>query len=80
MKKARGGLKNLYEKAHAHEQGLFVGGGCDCLIPDRPPKEALDRRRKQANEALREQRQGDHIRSRPGYRPHRKSSARRRRD
>ena len=28
----------------------LIGSGCDCLIPDRPPKEALDRRRKRANE------------------------------
>jgi len=27
----------------------LIGNGCDCLIPDRPPREALDRRRKDAN-------------------------------
>lgn len=60
----------------------LIGNGCDCLIPAQPPKQALDRRRKQANEAVREQRSGDHIRGTPGngYRPGRKSHVRRKRD
>jgi radical SAM superfamily enzyme YgiQ (UPF0313 family) len=85
--------ENYFEVRRALEQAGrqdLIGSGCDCLIPDRPPKEALDRRRRQAREAIREQRQGDHIRSRPGqqlpdeeqrsgYRPHRNTATRRRR-
>ncbi|MGL6076879.1 MAG: YgiQ family radical SAM protein [Fimbriiglobus sp.] len=66
-------------------------GGCEGLIPANPPKEALDRRRKQANEALR----GDHYHTvanpakgeepgergaepaKTGYRPMRKTQKRR---
>ena len=67
-------------------------GGCEGLIPANPPKEALEAKRKQANEALR----GDHYHtvanpakgeapgergaepSKPtGYRPGRKSAGRR---
>lgn len=84
---------NYFEVRRALEQAGrqdLIGSGCDCLIPDRPPREALDRRRRQAREAVREQRQGDHIRSRPGemqkpsderrgYRPHRTTATRRRR-
>ncbi|MBM3979801.1 MAG: YgiQ family radical SAM protein [Planctomycetes bacterium] len=48
-------------------------GGCDGLIPANPPKEALDARRKDAN--------ADHYHAVPnptaGYRPGRKSQARR---
>jgi len=57
----------------------LIGSGCDALIPAKPPKEALDRRRKQARKAVAEQMSGDHIRSRPGrgYRPHRATHRRR---
>jgi hypothetical protein len=57
----------------------LIGSGCDCLIPDRPPKEALDHRRRQANESALEQTSGDHIRGAPGngYRPKRKTARRR---
>lgn len=66
-------------------------GGCEGLIPGQPPKEALEAKRRQANEALR----GDHYhtvanpakgeppgerRAEPpknGYRPGRKSAGRR---
>jgi hypothetical protein len=64
----------------------LIGGGCDCLIPTQPPKEALQKRREQANKAV----QGDHYhtvanpakgepvgeRGLPnrGYRPGRKSA------
>ncbi len=27
----------------------LIGGGCDCLIPAQPPKEAIEARRRQAN-------------------------------
>ena len=32
----------------------LIGGGCDCLIPAQPPKEAIDARRQRANDATRE--------------------------
>ncbi len=64
----------------------LIGSGCDCLIPAQPPKEAIEARRKQANEV------GDHYHtvSNPakgepagerglpnqGYRPGRKSAKR----
>jgi uncharacterized radical SAM protein YgiQ len=40
----------------------LIGGGCDCLIPAQPPKEALDRRRREATRAFTEETSGDHIR------------------
>jgi uncharacterized radical SAM protein YgiQ len=40
----------------AGRQGL-IGSGCDCLIPAQPPKEAIEARRRRANEAGR----GDHY-------------------
>jgi len=87
--------ENYFEVRRALEQAGrqdLIGSGCDCLIPDHPPKHALDTRRKRANEQLREQRQGDHIRAEiktgaaqeppgqpKGYRPHRKSGRNRQR-
>lgn len=35
----------------------LIGEGCDCLIPSRPPKEALEKRRKDANKRFR----GDYV-------------------
>jgi uncharacterized radical SAM protein YgiQ len=35
----------------------LIGEGCDCLIPSRPPREAMNARRKQANERFR----GDYV-------------------
>ena len=82
--------ENYFEVRKALEQGGrqdLIGEGCDCLIPSRPPRDALDRRRKHANDAIREQTSGDHIRdkigrkkSSTGYRPGRKSATRRTRD
>ncbi len=80
--------ENYFEVRKALEQAGrqdLIGGGCDALIPERPPRQALDQRRRRANDALGEQRSGDHIRSRPGekpetgYRPHRKGAQRRKR-
>src|SRR5438445_1153580 len=67
----------------------LIGNGCDCLIPAQPPKVALEKRRKQANDAV----QGDHCHTvanpakgepagerglpNPGYRPGRKTARRR---
>jgi hypothetical protein len=31
----------------------LIGSGCDCLIPDKPPKEAIQRRREDANARFR---------------------------
>tara|TARA_Y100000766_G_scaffold203743_1_gene175668 strand:+ start:1544 stop:3538 length:1995 start_codon:yes stop_codon:yes gene_type:complete len=46
---------------HAGRQDL-VGSGCDSLIPDRPPQEALNKKRREANQSFSEQKSGDHIR------------------
>src|SRR5438094_2361939 len=35
----------------------LIGNGCDCLIPAQPPKEALEKRRRKANETA----HGDHY-------------------
>jgi uncharacterized radical SAM protein YgiQ len=62
----------------------LIGGGCDALIPARPPKEALDARRERANMDVR----GDHVHTVPtgagqkdaktrGYRPQRTTATRR---
>jgi uncharacterized radical SAM protein YgiQ len=76
--------ENYFEVRQALEQAGrqdLIGDGCDCLIASRPPKEALDKRRVKANQTLREQREGDHIRGGKqtggGYRPHRNSQTRR---
>jgi hypothetical protein len=52
-------VRQALEKAGRQD---LIGSGCDCLIPERPPKEALSRRRRKANESLSET-SGDHIRS-----------------
>jgi uncharacterized radical SAM protein YgiQ len=73
-------------------RGDLIGSGCDCLIPAQPPKEAIEARRRQANEAGR----GDHYhavanpaRGEPagerglpnrGYRPGRKTQQRRKKN
>jgi hypothetical protein len=44
----------------AGRQGL-IGGGCDCLIPAQPPREAIEARRRRANQTARgEEVEGDH--------------------
>ena len=66
----------------------LIGNGCDCLIPAQPPKEAIEARRRQANEAA----EGDHYHTvanpakgepagerglpNQGYRPGRKTARR----
>ncbi len=77
-------VRKALEQAGRHD---LIGSGCDALIPDRPPKAALSRRRRKANEALREK-EGDHIRGRKkshhgdaatkgvGYRPGRAGARR----
>jgi uncharacterized radical SAM protein YgiQ len=67
----------------------LIGSGCDCLIPERPPKEAIERRRKEAGKQFR----GEYVHTipaskkdrspkklsrhtpAPGYRPVRKRVA-----
>jgi len=71
--------ENYFEVRRAlNEAGRqdLIGEGCDCLIPSKAPREAVDGRRRRASKELTEQVEGDHIRSR-GYRPHRKSAGRR---
>ncbi len=77
--------ENYFEVRKALEQAGrrdLIGAGCDCLIPANPPKEALDRRRKEANDSLRPGSSGTKTgvgkqsRHRPGkgYRPERRSA------
>jgi hypothetical protein len=57
--------ENWFEVRRALEQAGrqdLIGSGCDCLIPDRPPREALDRKRAEATRAFTESTSGDHIR------------------
>jgi len=59
-------------------RGDLIGDGCDALIPSRPPPQALEARRKRAQEEA----AGDFVhrlRSPPrrGYRPHRTTAGRR---
>jgi hypothetical protein len=61
--------ENYFEVRRALEEAGrqdLIGSGCDCLIPDRPPREALDRRRREALREVREAVSGDHIRGGPG--------------
>ncbi|MCC7421581.1 MAG: YgiQ family radical SAM protein [Planctomycetaceae bacterium] len=49
--------ENYFEVRKALEQAKrqdLIGFGCDALIPPHPPREALDRRRQQANAAVRD--------------------------
>jgi len=58
--------ENYFEVRRALEQSGrqdLIGSGCDCLIPERPPQEALDRKRREATQAFTESTSGDHIRS-----------------
>jgi uncharacterized radical SAM protein YgiQ len=66
----------------------LIGSGCDCLIPSKPPREAILQRRKEANARFR----GDYVHTipkpsggaaresrhtpQPGYRPKRKRTQR----
>jgi uncharacterized radical SAM protein YgiQ len=73
--------ENYFEVRKALEQAGrqdLIGEGCDCLIPAQPPKEALQQRRAQANREL-GRRDSKERAVGAGYRPHRKSAARRKR-
>ena len=40
----------------------LIGNGCDCLIPAQPPREAIEARRRRANQPARsEEVEGDHY-------------------
>jgi hypothetical protein len=66
----------------------LIGNGCDCLIPAHPPKEAIEARRRRANEAARDDHshsvanpaKGEPAGGRglpiPGYRPGRNTARR----
>ena len=41
------------------KRGELIGDGCECLIPSKPPREALEARRKRANTGVK----GDHYHS-----------------
>jgi len=76
--------ENYFEVRKALEQAGrqdLIGPGCDCLIPAHPPREALDKRRAQANKNLRPNRerpatQRNESQQGVGYRPHRKGARR----
>lgn len=56
--------ENYFEVRRALEETGrqdLIGPGCDCLISDRPPREALDRRRKEANKSFR----GEYVHAMP---------------
>jgi uncharacterized radical SAM protein YgiQ len=59
-------VRRALEQAGRHD---LIGAGCDCLIPERPPREALDRKRREATRALTEATSGDHIRGGTGKQP-----------
>ena len=64
----------------------LIGSGCDSLIPAQPPKEAIEARRRRANEAdhyhsvanpAKGERPGERGLPNKGYRPGRKTARRR---
>src|SRR5262249_14438408 len=63
----------------------LIGSGCDCLIPAQPPKEAIEARRRRANDAdhyhtvanpAKGEKPGERALVNTGYRPGRKSARR----
>jgi len=58
--------ENYFEVRRALQQAGrsdLIGGGCDCLISSKPPKEAIEKRRKKANAQLAE---GKYVHTIPG--------------
>ena len=64
-------------------RGDLIGGGCDCLIPAQPPKEAIEARRRRANDPdhyhtvanpAKGEKPGERGLPNKGYRPGRKSA------
>jgi uncharacterized radical SAM protein YgiQ len=82
--------ENYFEVRKALEQAGrqdLIGSGCDCLIPAQPPKEAIEARRRRANDpdhyhTVANPAKGEPVGERGlpnrGYRPGRKTSRRRR--
>src|SRR5262249_52848082 len=63
----------------------LIGGGCDCLIPAQPPKEAIEARRRRANDPdhyhavanpAKGEKPGERGLPNQGYRPRRKTARR----
>jgi uncharacterized radical SAM protein YgiQ len=54
----------------------LIGKGCDALIPEQPPKEALQERRDRANRDVRGERTEKRVEGKSGYRPGRRSHGR----
>ena len=57
--------ENYFEVREALRQSNrydLIGSGCDCLIPDKPPHEAVERRREQAGRQFR----GEYVHTIPG--------------
>ena len=57
--------ENYFEVRKALEQAKrtdLIGNGCDCLIPAQPPKEAITKRRQDANKRFR----GEYVHTIPG--------------
>jgi uncharacterized radical SAM protein YgiQ len=81
--------ENYFEVRRALEQAGrqdLIGNGCDSLIPDKPPKEAIEARRRRANDGdhyhsvanpATAEKSGERGLSKKGYRPGRKSHQRR---
>ena len=64
--------ENYFEVRRALEQSGrqdLIGSGCNCLIPEQPPPEARDKKRREATQAFTESTSGDHIRGGPGEQP-----------
>ena len=76
--------ENYFEVRTALEQAGrqdLIGGGCDCLIPAKPPREAIEARRQNANRDLKgsgrggkkqQGRKSSRFKPGKGYRPDRK--------
>jgi radical SAM superfamily enzyme YgiQ (UPF0313 family) len=67
--------ENYFEVRQALQQAGrtdLIGNGCDCLIPARPPAEALTKRRADANQRLR----GDYVHQMEPDKPPRKKGNR----
>src|SRR5690349_17997031 len=60
-------------------RGDLIGNGCDCLIPEKPPREALAARRARANRDFHDHSHADEIPKvpGPGYRPGRATKGKR---
>ena len=77
--------ENYFEVRKALESaGRFdlIGSGCDCLIPDKAPREAIENRRGNAQATFKSEhspKTADKLNPSKGYRPGRKTAKRRKR-